>query len=140
MLTPYRVDTNSLYLTGQLNELGVDVTFKSVVGDDLRRLVGAAQHALFRSDIVIFSGGLGPTEDDLTRQALAAVMGVPLDLHEGWLKRLYEFFEKVGRPMPPVELAVADDGEVLFRGPTLFKGYWQDPEATARAPAAQPAE
>ncbi len=78
MLTPYRVDTNSLYLTGQLNQLGVDVTFKSVVGDDLRRLVGAAQHALFRSDIVIFSGGLGPTEDDLTREAVAEALGLGL--------------------------------------------------------------
>jgi len=67
MLTPYRMDTNSLYLTDQLNQLGVDVIFKSVVGDNLRRLVAAAQHAMFRSDIVIFSGGLGPTEDDLTR-------------------------------------------------------------------------
>ena len=67
MLTPHRIDTNSLYLTEQLNQLGVDVIFKSVVGDDMRRLVTAAQHGLFRSDIVIFSGGLGPTEDDLTR-------------------------------------------------------------------------
>ena len=66
LLTPFRMDTNSLYLTEQLNLLGVDVIFKSIVGDDLQRLTAAAQHALFRSDIVIFSGGLGPTEDDLT--------------------------------------------------------------------------
>jgi len=70
MLTPFRMDTNSLYLTEQLNLLGVDVIFKSIVGDDLRRLVAAAQHGLFRSDILIFSGGLGPTEDDLTREAV----------------------------------------------------------------------
>jgi nicotinamide-nucleotide amidase len=79
MLTPYRMDTNSLYLTEQLNLLGVDVVFKSVVGDDLRRLVAAAQHALFRSDILIFSGGLGPTEDDLTREAVAEALGVKLN-------------------------------------------------------------
>ena len=72
MLTPHRIDTNSLYLTEQLNLLGIDVIFKSVVGDDMRRLVTAAQHGLFRSDIVIISGGLGPTEDDLTREAVAA--------------------------------------------------------------------
>jgi len=78
LLTPFRTDTNSLYLTEQINQLGVEVVFKSVVGDDLRRLVEAAQHALFRSEIVIFSGGLGPTEDDLTREAVAEALGVSL--------------------------------------------------------------
>ncbi len=78
LLTPYRMDTNSLYLTEQLNLLGVDVIFKSIVGDHRRGLVAAAQHGLFRSDIVIFSGGLGPTEDDLTREALAEALGVGL--------------------------------------------------------------
>src|SRR5215510_14850765 len=78
MLTPHRMDTNSLYLTGQLNQLGIDVIFKSVVGDNFARLVTAAQHALFRSDIVIFSGGLGPTEDDLTREAVAEALGLQL--------------------------------------------------------------
>ena len=73
MLTPYRMDTNSLYLTEQLNLLGVDVIFKSIVGDDRRRLVEAAEHALFRSDIVIFSGGLGPTEDAVTREAVGLI-------------------------------------------------------------------
>src|SRR3954452_21106677 len=76
MLTPHRVDTNSLYLTEQLNQLGIEVIFKSVIGDDMRRLVAAAQHGLFRSDILIFSGGLGPTEDDLTREAVAEALGV----------------------------------------------------------------
>jgi nicotinamide-nucleotide amidase len=71
LLTPFRMDTNSLYLTEQINQLGVEVVMKTVVGDDLKRLVEAAQHALFRSEIVIFSGGLGPTEDDLTREAVA---------------------------------------------------------------------
>src|ERR1700688_3097033 len=75
LLTPFRMDTNSLLLTEQMNQLGVEVIFKSVVGDDCRRLVAAAQHALFRSDIVIFSGGLGPTEDDLTREAVAEALG-----------------------------------------------------------------
>src|ERR1700692_1333467 len=82
LLTPFRMDTNSLFLTEQVNQLGVDVVFKSVVGDDLGRLVAAAQHALFRSEIVIFSGGLGPTEDDLTREAVAEALGVPLHRDE----------------------------------------------------------
>lgn len=78
LLTPFRMDTNSLYLTEQLNQLGVPVIHKSVVGDDLRQLVATAQHALFRSDIILFSGGLGPTEDDLTREAVAEALGVSL--------------------------------------------------------------
>src|ERR1700675_3284267 len=83
LLTPFRMDTNSLFLTEQMNQLGVEVIFKSVVGDDCRRLVAAAQHALFRSDIVIFSGGLGPTEDDLTREAVAKALGVASPPDEG---------------------------------------------------------
>jgi len=78
LLTPFRTDTNSLYLTEQLNLLGVDVIFKSIVGDNLQHLVAAAQHALFRSDILLFSGGLGPTEDDLTREAVAEALGLGL--------------------------------------------------------------
>jgi nicotinamide-nucleotide amidase len=78
LLTPFRTDTNSLYLTEQLNRLGVEVIFKSIVGDSLPRLVAAAQHALLRSEIVIFSGGLGPTEDDLTREAVAQALGLGL--------------------------------------------------------------
>jgi len=78
LLTPYRMDTDSLYLTEQVNLLGVEVVSKSVVGDNLRRLVAAAQHGLFRSDILIFTGGLGPTEDDLTREAVAEALGVEL--------------------------------------------------------------
>jgi len=78
LLTPYRMDTNSLYLTEQLNLLGVEVIFKSIVGDNRRQLVAAAQHGLFRSDILIFSGGLGPTEDDLTREAVGEALGVEL--------------------------------------------------------------
>ena len=71
MLTPYRQDTNSLYLTSGLNDLGVVVAFKTIVGDSLDHLTGAARMALSRADIVLFSGGLGPTEDDLTREAVA---------------------------------------------------------------------
>ncbi len=78
LLTPFRMDTNSLFLTDQMNQLGVEVIHKSIVGDNLQQLVASAQHALFRSEIVVFSGGLGPTEDDLTREAVAEALGVPL--------------------------------------------------------------
>jgi nicotinamide-nucleotide amidase len=66
MLTHKRVDTNSLFLTEQLNNLGVEVTAKHVIGDDLERLAGALRRALGAAPFVVVSGGLGPTEDDLT--------------------------------------------------------------------------
>jgi len=76
MLTPFRQDTNSLYLTSELNDLGVAVAFKTIVGDNLQHLTAAAAVALMRANIVIFSGGLGPTEDDLTREAVAAALDI----------------------------------------------------------------
>ena len=79
LLTPYRQDTNSLYLTEKLNQLGVEVIFKTIVGDSREHLTGVAALALSRADIVIFMGGLGPTEDDLTREAVADALG--LELH-----------------------------------------------------------
>jgi nicotinamide-nucleotide amidase len=79
MLTPYRQDTNSLYLTAGLNDLGVEVGFKTIVGDNLGQLTSAAKIAIGRVDIVVFSGGLGPTEDDLTREAAAAALGIELN-------------------------------------------------------------
>src|SRR6478736_7454873 len=101
MLTPYRMDTNSLYLTDQLNQLGVDLIFKSVVGDNLQRLVAAAQHALFRSDILIFSGGLGPTEDDLTREAVAEALGLAVRRDPEILAKLEKRFAERGWKMTP---------------------------------------
>ncbi len=108
MLTPYRMDTNSLYLTEQLNLLGVDVIFKSIVGDDKRRLVAAAQHGLFRSDILIFSGGLGPTEDDLTREAVAEALGLSLHRDPEVLTRLEQRFAERGWKMAANNAKQAD--------------------------------
>jgi len=127
MLTPYRMDTNSLYLTDQLNQLGVDLIFKSVVGDNLRRLVGAAQHALFRSDIVIFSGGLGPTEDDLTREAVAEALGLGLRRDEEILSRLEQRFAERGWKMSPNNAKQADvlDGATVLSNPNgTAPGQW----------------
>ena len=81
LLTPFRLDTNSLFLTAQLNQLGVEVSFKTIVGDRRSDLVGAARTALSRADVVIFMGGLGPTEDDLTRESVAETLGRPLQRH-----------------------------------------------------------
>jgi nicotinamide-nucleotide amidase len=110
MLTPHRVDTNSLYLTEQLNLLGIDVIFKSVVGDNQRRLVAAVQHGLFRSDIIIICGGLGPTEDDLTREAVAEGLGVGLKRDPEIVAKLEQRFAQRGWKMSPNN---AKQGDVL---------------------------
>ncbi|MGA8528853.1 MAG: competence/damage-inducible protein A [Acidobacteriaceae bacterium] len=89
MLTPFRQDTNSLYLTEKLNELGVDVAFKTIVGDRRKHLVDAVRHALGRVDILVLSGGLGPTEDDLTREAVADALGVRVKRDADLIAHLY---------------------------------------------------
>ncbi len=108
LLTPFRTDTNSLYLTEQLNQLGIEVTFKSIVGDNLPRLVAAAQHALLRSEIVVFSGGLGPTEDDLTREAVAEALGMGLRRDPEILSQLEARFAARGWKMAPNNAKQAD--------------------------------
>src|SRR5438045_8098780 len=78
MLTPSKVDTNSLFITEQLNLIGIQVAFKSVVGDDRGDLEIAVREALARVDLLIGCGGLGPTDDDLTRNVIADVLTRPL--------------------------------------------------------------
>ena len=99
LLTPHRQDTNSLYLTEKLNELGVEVRFKCIVGDDAEGLTAAAKLAMRRSDIIIFSGGLGPTEDDLTREAVADALGLKLQRDPEIIAKLEERFAKRGYKM-----------------------------------------
>ena len=100
MLTPFRQDTNSLYLTEGLNDLGVQVAFKTIVGDNLAHLTSAAIIAISRADIVIFSGGLGPTEDDLTREAVAAALGIGIHPDNAVLTALYKRFAARQMVMP----------------------------------------
>jgi nicotinamide-nucleotide amidase len=102
MLTPQRVDTNSLYLTGELNNLGVEVVTKCVIGDDRERLADAVRRALSRSGIVIISGGLGPTEDDLTREAVAQALDRKLEFHPEIAEALEERFARMKRKMAEV--------------------------------------
>ena len=108
MLTPFRQDTNSLYLTAQLNELGVSVAFKTIVGDNLEDLTGAARIALGRADIVIFSGGLGPTQDDRTREAAAAALGVGMRRDAQIVTAMYKRFAERRMSMPENNARQAD--------------------------------
>src|SRR5262245_11004604 len=88
MLTPFRLDTNSLIVTEKLNAIGYDLRLKVVVGDDKTELVGALSSALTWADVIVVTGGLGPTDDDITREAVAEVLRVPLDIHEAVVDRI----------------------------------------------------
>jgi nicotinamide-nucleotide amidase len=116
LLTPERTDTNSLWLTGKLNEIGVEVMLKTIVGDDEARLEEAIRDALKRSDIVVTTGGLGPTEDDLTRQVSARAAGRELVYRDELEADLRERFARWGREMPEInkrQAFVIDGSEVL---------------------------
>jgi nicotinamide-nucleotide amidase len=99
MLTPFKVDTNSLHITERLNEFGYDVRLKAIVGDDVEELAGLITTAAVQADLVVITGGLGPTEDDITREAVARVLGVPLELDETIAERLRERFARRGITM-----------------------------------------
>ena len=99
LLTPQRVDTNSLTITQSLNLLGVEVFTKQVIGDDRERLTDAIRHALDRADIIILSGGLGPTEDDVTRDAAASALGRKLEHSAEQEAILVQRFRQFNRPM-----------------------------------------
>jgi nicotinamide-nucleotide amidase len=108
LLTPFRQDTNSLYLTTKLNDLGVEVGFKSIVGDSLKDIVRVVTTALSRADILILSGGLGPTEDDLTREAVAQTLGLSLKRDPEILRAIESRFAERGWKMSPNNAKQAD--------------------------------
>jgi nicotinamide-nucleotide amidase len=100
LLTPTRMDTNSLLVTGRLNALGVDVVHKAVVGDEVSAVALAMREGLARADLVVCSGGLGPTTDDVTREAAADVVARPLQEDPAITARIRERFTRRGMEMP----------------------------------------
>jgi nicotinamide-nucleotide amidase len=102
MLTPFRADTNSLWLTERLNAMGIDVKLKTIVGDDEARLEETVGDALRRSEIIISTGGLGPTEDDITRKIFARVLNRQLILNEAILEKIRARFARRGMEMPEI--------------------------------------
>lgn len=119
LLTPEKTDTNSLWLTRKLNDIGVDVLLKTIVGDDENRLEETIRDALKRSDIVITTGGLGPTEDDITRQVSAMAVGRKMVYHEHLETSLRERFRRFGREMPEINKrqAYAIEGAEILPNP-----------------------
>src|SRR5262249_16350581 len=107
LLTPDRLDTNSLFLTEEVNKLGIEVVRKSILGD-YRELVGAAfKEALDRVELLISSGGLGPTEDDLTRETVAEVLGRKLQRKEEIVRAIEARFRSFKREMPEINIRQA---------------------------------
>ena len=102
MLTPFRVDTNSLLITDRLNAVGYDVRLKAVVADDVGELARVLEGALEWADAIVITGGLGPTEDDITRDAVARVLDAPLEVDEAIVDRIRDRFARRGMTMPPI--------------------------------------
>jgi nicotinamide-nucleotide amidase len=116
LLTPDRTDTNSLWLTEKLNEIGIEINAKSIIGDDAERLEKSFRAGLEESDLVISTGGLGPTEDDITRQIAARAIGRELILDETLVEHLKDRFRGWGYEMPEInkrQAYVIEGGEVL---------------------------
>src|SRR5262249_44193741 len=127
MLTPFRVDTNSLVVTEQLNAIGIDVRLKVIVGDSRVELVQAIASSLRWADVAVTIGGLGPTDDDVTRDALAEVLGVPLEMHEHVVDRIRERFRMRNLEMPAINRrqGLAPRGSVLIENPNgTAPGLW----------------
>jgi nicotinamide-nucleotide amidase len=119
LLTPDRTDTNSLWLTEKLNGIGIEVKLKTIVGDDDARLEETIKDALRRSPILIMTGGLGPTEDDITRKIAARAMGRRLMLNEKVLETIREKFRHWGRQMPEINSrqAMVMEGAMVLDNP-----------------------
>ncbi len=127
MLTPYRQDTNSLFLTERLNGLGISVAFKTIVGDNLDHLISAARTAIARADLAIFMGGLGPTQDDLTREAVAGALGIELKRDHTLVTEMYKRFAERRLKMPENNAQQADvlQGAVMLPNPKgTAPGQW----------------
>jgi nicotinamide-nucleotide amidase len=127
LLTPDRIDTNSLFLTQRLNHLGIAVARKTIVGDQHDHVRDAFRCALDRCDLVISSGGLGPTLDDLTREAVAELLSRKLVLNNSVLQNIEARFRRLGRTMPEVnkrQAMVPEGADLLENSRGTAPGLW----------------
>jgi competence/damage-inducible protein CinA-like protein len=129
MLTPFRVDTNSLFITEQLNDIGIDVRMKLVVADDVDELAQLLSGALAWADVIAVTGGLGPTEDDVTRDAVARVLQVRLETDERIVDRIRDRFVRRGLTMPEINRrqAMVPAGATVLPNPNgTAPGLWME--------------
>ena len=134
LLTPSRTDTNSLAITERLNAVGIDVRFKTIVGDDVDELSEHFSRALALADIIVLTGGLGPTEDDVTRDAVARVLNLPLEVDEPTVERIRARFARRGMTMPEINRrqAMVPRGATLLDNPNgTAPGLWLEHGSTA---------
>lgn len=127
LLTPYYQDTNSLFLTQRLNDLGLDVTVKTIAPDDHDGLFLQAKIALAQAELIFVTGGLGPTEDDRTREVFAEVLGKRLVLQDDLLVRIQERFSRRGMTMPlsnKRQALVPEGAEILINDFGTAAGLW----------------
>ncbi len=132
LLTPQRIDTNSLFLTRKLNERGIEVVRKSIVGDDRERLSEEIRRARESSDLVVLTGGLGPTLDDITRDAVCDAVGRGLVYHEHIVELIRERFSRRGRKMAEVKRRqgyILEGAEILDNPKGTAPGQWLEDEA-----------
>jgi nicotinamide-nucleotide amidase len=129
MLTPFRLDTNSLVITERLNAIGGDVRMKTVVGDDVEELVRTLTASFAWADLVVITGGLGPTEDDITRDAVSRVLDAPLEIDERIIEGLRERFAKRGIRMASNNMrqAMVPRGAIVLDNPNgSAPGLWME--------------
>lgn len=127
MLTPDRVDTNSLFLTAELNDAGVEVTQKHVIGDDRERIAAAVRRAIRAVEFVIVSGGLGPTEDDVTRDAVALALDRRQVFNSEISDAIEERFRRMNRVMPEInkrQAMVIEGAHILANDRGTAPGQW----------------
>ncbi|HYL47200.1 MAG TPA: competence/damage-inducible protein A [Candidatus Limnocylindrales bacterium] len=127
LLTPYRLDTNSLFLTDELNRIGIRVIHKAVVGDSPEEIRSSFRHALERAELIVACGGLGPTDDDRTRETVAELLGRRLRQDEAVLRRIQEIFRRFGRAMPEINArqALVPEGATILPNPRgTAPGLW----------------
>jgi nicotinamide-nucleotide amidase len=127
MLTPDRVDTNSLFLTAELNNAGVEVLQKHVIGDDRERIASAVRRAVRSVEFVIVSGGLGPTEDDVTRDAVSLALDRRQIFHAQISDAIEERFRRMNRVMPEInkrQAMVIEGAHILANDRGTAPGQW----------------
>jgi nicotinamide-nucleotide amidase len=127
MLTPFRLDTNSLVITERLNAIGCDVRLKVVVGDSVDELAQVLTAALESADLIVCTGGLGPTEDDITRDALTRALGMPLEIDDAIVEHIRARFARRAMTMPDINRrqAMVPRGATVLANPNgTAPGLW----------------
>jgi len=136
MLTPFRVDTNSLFITERLNASGYDVRLKAVVADDVDELAEIVRSALAWADVIVITGGLGPTADDITRDAISRVLDAPMTEDEQIVDGIRERFARRGLTMPEINRrqAMVPRGATVLPNPNgSAPGLWLEHDRTGIA-------